>query len=456
MTCFANAASGLSITCVVAADSVQSLMVHEYSHGLATFGACATAQCILLAHPLRLARNTHFFVLIEIGEGAMRVLGSFLLIVLMFSGVLAQEIATRALRQETVEGIDLSEIDPISELETNERDGRILPSAFEALKEGNHLWRAGEMDQSAVSYQRAINLDPTLYAAQFNLGFVLLRTNQYARAELALRQALTLRPQSAAAWQCLGFAHYYQKHYTDAVEAFRHAQRLVPDQAVAQNNLGFAYIFANRYEEAVKSFEDALRLDPGLKAAGNGLCTSQALMKESNAAVKSCFSAAASDPNSAVPHYFLGITYLDLGEPLKAVTVFETAARLEPQTARIYVGLGFACLRLGRYKEALKHFEHARKLNTAERYALAGMGAAYAQLKDYRNAESTLTAAISSDPEDATARFNLGLICLAQRKHDCALAQYNYLKIMGHSLAATLFTAIFRDRVVDASQDEKL
>jgi tetratricopeptide (TPR) repeat protein len=162
--------------------------------------------------------------------------------------------------------------------------------------------------------------------------------------------------------------------------------------------------------------------------------------------------AAKSYPDSAVPQYFLGVTYLDLGESAKALTAFEAAARIEPQTARIYVGMGFACFKLKRYDEALKHFEHARKLNVNVPYALSGLGATYAQLKDYGNAEKALKQAVSFDPDNATARFNLGLVCLARRKRDCALTQYNYLKIKGHTLAGSLFTSIFRGRVIDASK----
>ena len=45
--------------------------------------------------------------------------------------------------------------------------------------------------------------------------------------------------------------------------------------------------------------------------------------------------------------------------------------------------------------------------------------------------------------------------CLARRNRDCALSQYNRLQIMDHAFAKTLFTAMFRERVVDASRLKK-
>ena len=142
---------------------------------------------------------------------------------------------------------------------------------------------------------------------------------------------------------------------------------------------------------------------------------------------------------------------MDLGEIEKALGAFQKAARLEPDTPRVHAGLGFACFKLGKYKEAITHFEHAKSLNPNAAHVDLGLGATYAQLKDYEKAERALREAVASNPDDATARFNLGIVCLVRRNRDCALSQYNRLKIMGHALAGTLFATLFRDRVVDAS-----
>jgi tetratricopeptide (TPR) repeat protein len=89
---------------------------------------------------------------------------------------------------------DLRDIDPIGEIEADRNSDPTLFDAFDALREGNNFWRAGKPEQSVVSCQKAVNLDPMLYAAQFNLGFALLRAEEYQSAELALRQALRVRP----------------------------------------------------------------------------------------------------------------------------------------------------------------------------------------------------------------------------------------------------------------------
>jgi tetratricopeptide (TPR) repeat protein len=383
----------------------------------------------------------------------MRILRSLLMTLIVVSFSNAQERGERSVSEEATESeLEATTISEptASEIAASSGDQKSL-TALEAVKEGNDLWRSGDLELSAVSYQRAVNLDPSLYSAHFNLGLTLLHTKEYRRAVFAFTEALRLRPQSASAWQSLGYAHYYGKHYQKAVEAFREAQRLAPEQVVTNSNLGFAYLFVGRLQDAITSFQIALQLDSGFGPAINGLCSAQALAKNAGNAVEACLRATNNEPESAGPQYFLGLAYMDLGQTEKGLSALQEAARIEPRTARIYVGLGFGCFKLKKYQEALYHFEYARKLDLKAKHALLGLGITYAKLKNYDKAEKVLREAVSSNPDNPFVQFNLGIVCLARGNRDCALSQYNRLQIMDHSLARTLFTTMFRDRVVDAT-----
>ena len=387
----------------------------------------------------------------------MRILRSFLITFVVVSLSNAQDSGDRSVSQAIGDSkIEVANItEPTAgEIAASGGNRRSL-AALEAVREGNNFWRSGDVEESGVSYKRAISLDPSLYSAQFNLGLTLLHSKDYQGAAFAFNQALRLQPTSVSAWQSLGFAHYYGKRFQQAVEAFGEAQRLAPEQAVTNNNVGFAYMFVHRFEDAIASFETALRLDSGFGPAISGMCSAQALAKKAANAIKACLRAAKNDPESAAPRYFLGVSYMDLGQPEKGLIALEEAARIEPQTARIHVGLGFACFKLKRFQEALKHFKHARKLKVNAKHASLGLGATYAELKDYQQAEIALREAVSSDPDNPVARFNLGIVCLARKNRDCALSQYNRLEMINDSFAKTLFTAMFQHRVVDASEYKK-
>ena len=344
---------------------------------------------------------------------------------------------------------DFKIVDPAKQIESGVSLDEMTAAARAAVREGNRFLRTGDTATAGASYQRAIDLDPELYSAQFNLGVVFLRLKKYAEAEPLFAKAAALEPESGAAWQGLGFAHYYQKQYDLAVKAFSEAQRLLPDEPTVNNNLGFAYLF-QRPQDGIQFFKNTLRLDPEFTPALTGLCTAYSLTKQTDQSISACLNAATSAGDSAVPYYFLGSAYLDSGKVKKAVNAFEQAMRLEPRTARIYVGLGFAYFKLKQHDKALGYFKQAYKLDPEVGHALSGMGATYAELGEYRKAEEVLRNALTLR-DNPTVRYNLGMVCLARKDRDCALSQYNYLKIMGHSLAKPLFRAVFREKIVDAS-----
>ena len=157
------------------------------------------------------------------------------------------------------------------------------------------------------------------------------------------------------------------------------------------------------------------------------------------------------DVNSAVPRYFLGHAYLDLNESEKALNEFTEAARLEPHTAKLYVGLGFAYYKMKNYREAFAALQHAQALDPNADELLSGLGAVYAQLRDYKKAEAMLRAALEREPDHLTNHYNLGMVCVLRKNRNCALSEYNYLRMKGESLANKLFTGIYSDKVIDAS-----
>jgi hypothetical protein len=53
------------------------------------------------------------------------------------------------------------------------------------------------------------------------------------------------------------------------------------------------------------------------------------------------------------------------------------------------------------------------------------------------------------------AHYNLGLACLVGKQRDCALQQYNVLKMSDSSLAESLFSEIFSGKIVNAGVDSK-
>jgi tetratricopeptide (TPR) repeat protein len=266
----------------------------------------------------------------------------------------------------------------------------------------------------------------------------------------ALEKFATLNPNSAIAWENLGLARYQQQRFALAAEAFEHAQRLAPRDAQIINNLGFAYLFGDRWDEAITSFKAALEINSNMTAPRRGLCSAYSLARRSNEAVQMCLAAIADDANSAVPRYFLAHTYLDIGDGPKAIATFEDAARLEP-AAKIYVGLAFAYYTVKNYNRALASLQQAKELDPSTPELLSGLGAVYAQLRDYKKAEGVLRQAVEREPDHVADHFNLGMVCLLEKNRDCALSEYNVLRMKSDPLAKTLLDNIDSNKVIDVN-----
>lgn len=265
----------------------------------------------------------------------------------------------------------------------------------------------------------------------------------------SLEKETSLHPDSPAVWQKLGLAQYRHEHFELAINAFEHALRLAPKDPQITNNLGFAYLFSKRLEDAISSFKTTLDLDSHFFAAHRGLCSAYSLARRSQDAVEMCL-IAIKEEDSGVPLYFLGHTYLDLGDELKAVATFEDAARFEPRSARIFVGLGFAYYSTKDYNHALTALEHAKAIDPNADELWSGLGLVYARLHEYKKAEEVLREALAREPDNVTDHFNLGAVCLLRKNRDCALSEYNYLRIKNDPRAQALFGSIYSSRVIDA------
>ena len=81
-------------------------------------------------------------------------------------------------------GSDVAEPE-VKPLAIDERPDAQAIAAIAAVKEGNDLWRQGKSELAAASYEKAVKLQPELYAAHFNLGMAKLQLKKFSEAVTA-------------------------------------------------------------------------------------------------------------------------------------------------------------------------------------------------------------------------------------------------------------------------------
>ena len=119
--------------------------------------------------------------------------------------------------------------------------------------------------------QTAIGLYPeypyTEVEINFNLGKVLLNTNEPEKAIEAFERAVALDPTSSLTLYNLGAAYLAARQYSESESALRASIRVNPKLAKAYSALSWLLIVTDRYEEALSQAEKAIQLDPKLREA---------------------------------------------------------------------------------------------------------------------------------------------------------------------------------------------
>lgn len=122
----------------------------------------------------------------------------------------------------------------------------------------------------------------------------------------------------------------------------------------------------------------------------------------------------------------LGLVYLELGRPDLAIEELRKAVELDPKLADAHFHLGTAYAEAGRWEEAVASYRGALALPTLtiHDFVHQNLGLALYHLKRYPEAESSLRFALSLDPQMQAAYYNLGLVLVAERRRNEALAAF--------------------------------
>ena len=111
------------------------------------------------------------------------------------------------------------------------------------VRKGNRQFSNQRYEQSADSYQQALVYDSTSFAAKYNLGNAMFRTERYDRAEQLLTATAADSLQSATdraeAYFNLGNAQFAQQKLQEALQSYRRSLTLNPDDMEAKYNYAY-------------------------------------------------------------------------------------------------------------------------------------------------------------------------------------------------------------------------
>ncbi|HEX7176294.1 MAG TPA: FG-GAP-like repeat-containing protein [Pyrinomonadaceae bacterium] len=176
------------------------------------------------------------------------------------------------------------------------------------------------------------------------------------------------------------------------------------EEAYRANNLGVALLEQFRHADGAEQFRRALRLDPGLALARINLAVALFNVPDADAARREAEAAVALAPRAPQPHYILGLIARSQNRP----------------------------------DDALASFRRVLDADARDVGALVNTGQLLAQQRKYPEAVEAFRAALSEEPYNGTALYNLGTALLRAGQREEGQRMIERFQALRQSGAATV------------------
>ncbi|MBI2163444.1 MAG: tetratricopeptide repeat protein [candidate division NC10 bacterium] len=262
----------------------------------------------------------------------------------------------------TENGFAVIQVVTTQEEQELEARARAEPEARELLQRGTQLGQAGDLEGALPHLRRAVELNPDLEDAHFNLAMIYRKQGNLEAAIAAMRQVTQLHPDDFEAQMHLGAWLFEGRRYAEASEAYERAATLQMGSRDAWLKLAQAYQAAGKARAAVGAYRQAITLQTGNDPALYEAWLRVAMQaKDGPAAVAAARKFQALRPGHE-GFLALGAALLLNGEAEAAVQEYQKAVALSPSSAAAHAGLGAASLRVGQGEAAAEHFLRAVQL----------------------------------------------------------------------------------------------
>jgi tetratricopeptide (TPR) repeat protein len=291
---------------------------------------------------------------------------------------------------------------------------------------GLALSAKGDVDGAIRCYRTAIDCDPKLTGAHYNLGLALHGKGDLEGAIRAYRIAIERDPKLTKAHYNLGVALKAQGDLDGAIVAYRSAIECDPKFAPAHYNLGNALQAKGDVDGAIPCYRTAIECDPKLALAHCNLGTALKRQGDLDGAITAYRRAIALAPKFAEAHTNLGTALYAKGDVAGAIRCFRTAITCDPKYAKAHGALGQALLKQGHFAEARKEARRALDLLLPQDPLRNLASRLLKQSEQLLALDEKLPAILKGDarPAGATERLAIGFLCYQYKQLYGASARF--------------------------------
>jgi tetratricopeptide (TPR) repeat protein len=237
------------------------------------------------------------------------------------------------------------------------------------LPYGRELLDQGLEAPAIVAFERASEGNPSA-STLYQLGTLLVKGRQPAKAKAAYARALELQPDLSEASNDLGALLAQDGNVPAAIERFRAALQATPDYPDALNNLGYALLLTGREQEARELYEKALKLQPDFPEALNNLGLILGREGELERAEPYFRKALQQKPDYGEAANNLALVLVARGQSDDAIRLLEGFLERSPEFENTYITLAKVYLSTDRQREGLLVLERLLQRNPKHPLAL--------------------------------------------------------------------------------------
>lgn len=291
-------------------------------------------------------------------------------------------------------------------------------SAEEHYKSATAYHDLGEFERAISEYRHALAFNPNSPIIYNRLGVAYSELKQYDAALDAYQKALALSPLTTELHYNVGLVHLKKGDLPRALEAFKHAITLDAEREDTYTALGEVYLKQGNLQQAAHAYKQVTRLNPnGNPSATLGLGKVYARQERWDDAITAVEKAIKIQVDNTEAHYQLAQIYIKRGEKKKAASAmafFKVLRQTDPllQEAEAWVK---------------RHPNDARGYNN--------LGIVYLARRRSEDAIANYKRAISLAPNLATAHYNLGHAYHKQGKMNLAISAYQQALTIDTTLA---------------------
>ena len=278
----------------------------------------------------------------------------------------------------------------------------------------------------AVSYlQHALEIEPDLFWAHFNLGGIYQQKGENASALAEFETCVRLNPNYYPVYYRMGEIHLKQQNYIEALQAFETSRKLNRKWEYPQYGIGLVYLAQGETDRAREAFENLThqkkQFTPAYIKLGQVLATEGFF----DDALTEYAKASQYQDYAAQDVYDLAVIFDEKGNTEGAVQLYQRAIEIEPTHVQSHFALGESLYTSSDTETALHHYQQALTLMPSIKDTFyEPLEPYFAGLMTPDQAMPILEKAMFVLPDDPRAYFYAGTVETDAGNLDAAIKHY--------------------------------